>query len=104
MSYAAIDQTIAQWAGRHDLRLVTSAAGSETRTAYVSSTAGDTFQIWIDPPAADTVALHATCIEGPKEDDPPHDWSTSQAGLDAALEAAVQAVLAWMQPATRHRA
>ena len=102
MSYAAVDSVIARWARRHALQLVTSVAGvEEVRNVYLSSTVGDCFQVWVEVPSGDQVAVHAACVEGPMEDDPPRDWSVPIDQLDDGLEEALRTVVAWMKPAER---
>src|SRR5258708_15054613 len=64
MSYASIDPQIQDWIQRHTLKLFTSQGERESclRAAYVSSTSGECFQIWIDPPEEGCV--YTACVEG----------------------------------------
>jgi hypothetical protein len=102
MTYSEIDPQICRWAERHRLTLVTSWAGGEGRAAYVSSKAGECFQIWIDTPADSHVGIHAAGVESRRDDHPPEDWYVSVDAFDEALEEVFQAVMAWMLPSKRH--
>ena len=102
MSYAAIDPSIRAWVDRHALKLFTSWPGGECRSAYVSSVAGECFQIWIDTPVDGHVWIHAAGVESRRDDHPPEDWFVSVEQFDGALEEAFQAVMAWMIPSTRY--
>jgi hypothetical protein len=101
MSYASVDPQIRAWAEKHSLKLFTSWAGRESRSAHVSSKAGECFQIWIDPPVGGGVCVHAACIEGRGDNEPPQDWNTTEAGLQATLDSIFQTVVGWMAPSER---
>jgi hypothetical protein len=62
--YAPIDAEIGDWTTRHSLRLLTSFAGNERRFVYLSSVAGECFQISIDPPETEMVSINVFCVEG----------------------------------------
>jgi len=102
MGYADADPAIIEWANRHSLCLAKAFAGRPARFVYLSSIAGDVFQIWIDEPTNNTIALHAAGVEGMLEDDPPRSWLVNVNCLGAALEEALQLVLDWMQPFGRY--
>jgi hypothetical protein len=102
MGYAVIDQFIGEWAARHSLVLSTDGDTDQYRTVWVSSDAGECFQIWIDPPVDGTVRIWADCVEGRREGHPPEDWNASVGTFPAAIEEAFQAVIAWMRPSKRH--
>lgn len=93
MSYVRIDPQIQSWAKTHALRLDTSSAGDETRFAYVSSIAGECFQIWIEAPRDGQVRIHAAGIESRRDDEPPQDWCVPVSDFEAALEDAFQTVV-----------
>jgi hypothetical protein len=101
MSYASVDGEIRAWADRHSLKLHTTWAGREIRSAYVSSKAGECFQIWVDPPVNGQFVVHAACVEGRREDEAPRDWHAAATGLQATLDTVFQAVLGWMAPSER---
>ena len=67
----------------------------EVRSVDVVSKAGETFQIWIDPPAGDNVAVHAWDYNRGG-----HRWEAqvSVAKLDMALEEAMRIVNSWICP------
>lgn len=102
-SYAEIDPEIERWAKKHSLILNSSPwSGRESRCVWLSSNAGECFQIWIEPPADGVVRLHAAGVEGRRDDDPPHDWMVPIEQTAAALESAYTLVLEWMRPATHY--
>ena len=103
MSYASIEREIQEWATKHSLKLFTSWADGEARFIYVSSVAGDCFQIWIDPLEAGQIGLHAAFVDGPRDNDPHWDDLVPEADLPAALECAFQTVIDWMKPSERYR-
>lgn len=100
-NYASIDPIIRRWVQKHCLFLYTDSAGEEVRNVYVSSLAGECFQIWIDPPVDGRVGLHAAYVEGPREVEPAQDWSVAISDLSTALEEAFDTVLMWMEPSKR---
>jgi hypothetical protein len=104
MSYAPVDEEIKAWADRHSLALHTMWAGREIRNAYVSSKAGECFQIWIDPPVNGRIVVRADCLEGRHENEAPQAWDTAATGLQATLDAVFQTVLGWMAPSERFSA
>jgi hypothetical protein len=100
--YAPIDAEIGDWVTRHSLRLFISFAGIERRFVYLSSVAGECFQISIDPPETGMVSIHVSCVEGRWDDDPPKDIVIPATELEPALERAITSVAEWMAPSTRH--
>ena len=101
-AYAIIDPQIREWVDRHALKLGTHWAGGETRNVYVSSIAGECFQIWVDPPESDRVCIHAAGVEGRKDNDTPQDWWVPIASIGAGLETAWDTVIEWMAPSERY--
>jgi hypothetical protein len=102
MRYNDIDSVIHRWAQRHHLSLFTSWAGGEIRSVYVSSKAGECFQIWIDAPEDGHVWIHAAGVESRRDDHPPEDWYMAIDAFDEGLEEAFLTVMAWMLPSERH--
>lgn len=102
MSYSDIDSIIFQWADKHSLKLVKSWARGQTRCAYLSSVTGECFQIWIDPPRDGGVNVHAACVTGRTESDPPVDWQTDSMHLAVTLDEAMLSVRKLMAPAERY--
>jgi hypothetical protein len=102
MSYAGVDAEILTWAKRHSLTLFTSDGDREARFAYVSSKAGDCFQISIAPPTEGAVELHAFGVTGQWLNDPEQHWKVPISNLKAAMEEAFGAVLGWMMPSERY--
>jgi hypothetical protein len=102
-SYAEIDPEIERWAEKRSLMLNSSPwNGGESRCVWLSSEAGECFEIWIEPPVDGVVRLHAAGVESRRDDDPPHDWTVPVEQTGAALERAYELVLEWMRPSTRY--
>lgn len=73
MSYSEVDRYIRTWAGHHSLKVFTSLNGHAVRVAYVSSQAGECFQISIDEPKESYICIYASCVEGRREDHPAYN-------------------------------
>ena len=100
MSYAGIDPQIRAWATKHKLILSMYWEGGEVRSIHVSSLAGECFQIWIECPVNDFVAIHADCVEGRRANTPPENWLVRVREIDTALEHAFERVIARMAPSS----
>ncbi|HEX4862140.1 MAG TPA: hypothetical protein VFV07_12950 [Rhizomicrobium sp.] len=96
-----VDRQIDLWSQKHSLRLFTSFAGRDARFAYVSSVAGECFQIWVEPPKDGAITIGAACVEGSEDNGLDSTWTVAGAELDAALEQAFQTVTDWMLPSAR---
>jgi hypothetical protein len=102
MSYASVDPQIRAWARRHRLVLFTAFADRESRFAYVSSKAGDCFQMWVEPPVDGHIRVGAALVDGQWLNEPTKEWQTPIPELDAALEDAFATVVGWMVPSERY--
>ena len=96
-----VDRQIHIWSQRHSLRLFTSFASRDARFAYISSVAGECFQIWVEPPVGGAITIGVACVEGRKDNDTVLTRTAVEAELDAALELAFQTVMEWMLPSVR---
>lgn len=83
-NYSSVDSVISAWAQRHTLKLYTQYKDYEVRSVDVYS--DKKFQIWIDRPEHDTVAVHVWDYENK-----PRDWKVQTELLNEALEEAIQA-------------
>jgi hypothetical protein len=102
MTYEAVDLKIQDWIRRNDLHLFTFWSGREARFAYVSSEAGECFQISIEPPADGRITVYARCVEGRTDNDQSHTWSVEVENLGKGLDRAFETVVGWMTPSARH--
>jgi hypothetical protein len=100
--YAAIDNEIDDWAVRHSLVPFRSWAGREARFFYVSSEAGECFQISIDAPQSGRVGVRIACVEGRRDNDPRRELVVAVTEIGSALEDALKSAIEWMAPSTRH--
>jgi len=97
--YEPLDATIREWAERHHFTLFDSIENMPDqvfRTVYLSSESGECFQIWVDPPQSDHVALHAADVETRDDEEFRQDWRVPVQALAAALDRAVEHVHGWM--------
>jgi hypothetical protein len=104
MSHSSINAKVRVWAERHCLGINYGWAGRELWGTYLSSAAGECFQIWIEPTTNGTIGVHANYVDGPKErlPDPEQAWTVEESELEDALDHAYKQVINWMAPSTRH--
>ena len=101
--YREIDREVERWADKHALILNSSPwGGRESRCVWLSSKAGEVFQIWIEPPSNGAFRVHVGTIEGRRESDPFVVSSVSVDDARAALERAYSLVVKWMRPSTHY--
>lgn len=100
--YEPLDAQIESWARKHSLRIFTYWDGGECRNAYLSSVAGDCYQIWIDIPVENRVGIHIAFVNGPKDEELQRDWFVSLDQFMETLEDAFQYVIKLMAPSTHH--
>jgi translation initiation factor IF-1 len=91
MNYSTIDAFIYSWVTKHGLTVYTQYQDQEVRSVDVISHNGRKFQIWIDPPVGDSVAVHAWDYKKRRR-----DWKGGARQLSQYLEEALQTVTAWM--------
>ena len=102
MGFSELDTQINDWARRHRLVLMRDWGEREVRFAYLSSIAGECFQIFVDPPVDGQVFVYAAGIEGRRENDPPRRLVGPAEGVGALLETAIEMVREWMLPSERY--
>lgn len=92
MSYAAIDQTILDWAAASGLQLHSEWASAEARFCYFSSHQGECYQISVDPPERELVKVHIRAVETIDDMEAHLEWMVPTSDLRAALNAAENTV------------
>jgi hypothetical protein len=102
MDFSELDAQIADWARRHRLVLQRNWGERECRFAYLSSVAGECFQIFVDPPVDGRVSVYAAGIEGRRDNDEPRKWEGPAENVGALLETAIKTVTEWMLPSERY--
>lgn len=90
MKYIAIDPIIDKWAKIHSLTLYTTYQDSEVRSVDLVDTKGYRYQIWIDTPIDDSVAVHAWDYRKKRK-----DWVVKIEELNDCLEDALDTVKKW---------
>lgn len=91
MSYELVDPIILKWAQKHTLHIYTQYKDEEVRSVDVTSTRGERFQIWIDPPVDTQVNVHAWDYKKIKK-----GWVGEISELESGLEEIYQTVKSWM--------
>ena len=92
INYCTIDGVISVWAVRHNLTVYTHYQDQEVRSVDVISPQGRKYQIWIDPPRNNEVAVHAWDYKKRKQ-----DWTGTTNDLSQYLEEASQTASEWMK-------
>jgi hypothetical protein len=96
MSHSSIDADVRVWAEKHSLRITSGWAGRQVWNAYMSSAAGECFQVWIEPITNGKVRVQADYVDGPRE-----PALIEESDLQNALERAYEQVVNWMAPSAR---
>jgi len=91
IDYSTIDVVISSWATKHRLTVYTQYHDQEVRSVDVVNSKGRKFQIWVDPPSGDSVAVHAWDYKKQRR-----DWKGVASHLAQFLEEAWQTVTTWM--------
>lgn len=104
MDHSFIETEIRRWAETHSLRVGYGFGGREVWGAYISSNAGECFQIWIEPVPDGLIGIHANFVDGPEDrvPEPAQAWKTDADQLRSTLELAYGQVVDWMRPSTRY--
>jgi hypothetical protein len=97
--YSEIDDQLLEWARRHRLYFP---YHHEFRDAYVSSEAGDCFQMWIEIPVGGYTVIHAAFVDGPVERECNADWTVSTVSIGSSLDELFTLVESWMKPSKRY--
>lgn len=98
MNYEKVDPIITEWAEKHSFTLFTEHQDCAVRSVDVISASGQKFQIWIDRPRSDKVAVHLWDYKKQRR-----NWEVDIPGLAACLETATATALAWMQTPSLRR-
>jgi hypothetical protein len=97
--YSEIDDQLREWATRHKLYFP---FDDDYRNAYVSSEAGDCFQMWIEIPVGGYTVVHAAFVTGPVKRECNADWTVSTASIGSSLDELFTLVESWMKPSKRY--
>lgn len=92
MSYAAVDQTIRDWADANVKALFTEWADAEARFCYLSSPQGECYQISIDAPEDELVRVHVWAVETLDDMEAHLEWFVPISQLRAALNTAKKTI------------
>lgn len=98
-----VEAIINAWVERNSLKLFTKQGDRDIRCVYLSSLAGECYQIWINGFECHQLEVHAACVEGRRdtEEEPLQTWHTTISELDFTLEQALGVVLELMKPSVR---
>ncbi len=90
MKYTAIDPIIDEWAKSHSLTLYRSYKDSEVRSVDLVDVKGRRYQMWIDTPIDEFIAVHAWDYRKRRK-----DWIVKIEELYDCLENAFNTVREW---------
>ena len=97
-----IDAEFYDWAEKHLLKASRPDDVWKNWNVYLSSIAGECFQIWIETALGGKIGVHADYVEGPKNPEPTQKWLIDDSELPDTLEEVYQTVLKWMTPSSRY--
>lgn len=96
--YADIDEVIDAWVKANGLVLFTEWADQPARFAHVPGKPPfECFQISVDPPSADRVAVLARSIDTNDDAELEHSWEGPLPTLGTMLEAAMEMTTVWRE-------
>lgn len=97
-NYSKIDLTIFVWVEKNGLSLFTQYQDSEVRSVEVVGDNGQKFQIWIDCPQGNRVAVHVWNYKKIRQ-----DWEVDISELPNYLDNAIDTARSWgkMQPGSK---
>ena len=93
MSYAAVDQTIREWADANVKKLFVEQEGAEARFCYLSSPQGECYQISIDAPENELVRVHVWAVETLDDMEAHLEWFGPISQLQATLDTAKKTIV-----------
>lgn len=95
MPYLEIDPILYPWAKEQDILVLTEDIEPNRRYFYISSPAGETFQIVIEPQIDDILRIDVHLIET-QHDQEKHDiYETTINGLQNTLDRIVKMIIDW---------
>lgn len=95
MSYGSIDRLLRAWALKRDLHLVKEEGEIGRRVAHTSSSAGETFQIVIEPERNKIVRIDAHLIETNGIEEVHYTWEVPVIAVQNALEICSDSIHLW---------
>jgi protein-tyrosine-phosphatase len=95
MSFDEVDPILQRWAKENEIMILAEDVAPNRRYFYISSPAGETFQIVIEPPQGTDVRIDAHLIET-RDDEEIHDIYEARAdSLQATLDQIMQRIKNW---------
>jgi hypothetical protein len=94
--YEEVDATIAAWADANVKKLFDEWAGKPARFAYLPGLRPlESFQIWVQPPFADRIAVSAAAVDTDDGSEHHQTWEGPVDSLATMLESATETVRRW---------
>ena len=95
--YEEVDATIAAWADANVKKLFDEWAGRPARFAYLPGLRPlECFQIWVQPPLADRIAVSAASVDTDDDSEHHRTWEGPVDRLATMLDEATEAVRQWV--------
>lgn len=101
MSYRKTGPIIERWAKKQGVHLIKEGGGLARRYFHVSSEAGETFQIVIEPERSDAVRMDAHLIESPTDEEVHFVWEVPVSQIENCLDISLASAQAWFRRETR---
>ena len=97
MSYASIGPIIEDWVHKQEIHLMYETGDPSRRYYYVSSAAGETFQIVIEPEQEGMVRIDAHLIESPTDQEAHFVWDIPKSQFENGLDLSLGSAQAWFK-------
>ena len=89
-NYSTIDLAISAWVEKNNLSLFTQYQDSEVRSVEIIGDNGRKFQVWIDCPQGNMVAVHVWDYKKMRQ-----DWEVNMSELSCFLDNAINTARSW---------
>lgn len=101
MSYRKIDPIVENWARAHEILILKEDGEPNRRYFYVSSQAGETFQLVVEPEKDGTVRMDAHLIESPGDEEAHFVWEVPISKTQHMLDLGLGSAQAWFRRTAR---
>lgn len=101
MSYRVTGPIIERWAQKQGVHLTRESGDPARRYFHVSSEAGETFQIVIEPEHGGAVRMDAHLIESPTDEEAHFVWEVPASQIENCLDMSLASTQAWFRRGAR---
>jgi hypothetical protein len=97
MTYAQIDPILNAWTHRRKIMLLSEEGEPRRRFFYLSSPAGETFQVVVEPEREGVVRIDGHLIETRDDEEVHYVWEVAVAKLRQTLDLSARSIEAWFE-------